>query len=617
MKSLSGPSASDTAPSEKPYPRVVLCALNSSYSHTNPAVRQLCCALREAGYSASFCEGTVNEHKGVFSMVERLFEMRADLYGFSVYIWNAREQFLCAACLKQLLPSASMVFGGPEVSFEGDDFFKEHPYADYLIRGEGEEALLGLVRRAERGERPGSRIIDGGLFRDFSKTPEPYLSHPFSLETEADLSGRLVYYESARGCPFSCTYCLAPASSGHGAQPRVRAKQTDLVLAELSRLQSSRVRTIKLLDRTFNFDARRTFDIFAGLIDRAKDRMDNGRYCGAPYHFEICASLLDEAQLDLLEHAPEGLFRFEIGIQSTNPEVLRAIGRRDDVEKSLDNIRQLRDAGRVRLHLDLIAGLPCEDWESFRRSFDTVFPLADELQLGFLKLIKGTELRGYAWRNGLLFSPEPPYQVLATPTLSFLELRRLAQLEEGLSLYSPHKGGFEHSIGYLSKRCASMFDFFLGLADHLKAVHGQNAASSKQLYGALAQYVRERNLLPSLEVDVFCDYVRLDFLTHQPGGLPVELKGGRRLVFSAPALAASVRTGAISDLTLPQDWFWPAVEAWSFLFDPDCHYLIDRKSRHVVRLPANAESSRLFLARRERSCRPERKDAGELNEDCL
>lgn len=419
--------------------KTMLFALNASYSHTNLAVRTIGASLQRVGMETVLLEKNLKDPH--HSVLRALVREKAEVYGFSVYIWNVSEMLRFACELKTLLPEAVVVFGGPEVSFCDESFFSQNPFVDFIIAGEGEEAFPQLCGLLSRGQMP-PRILAAQPYRDFVHGGIYY-------DEIGDAPRGLVYYESVRGCPFSCAYCLSSVTQG------IRAKPVPRVLSDLAAFERyDGIRTVKLVDRTFNFDCERSRTIWHTLAGDAYTK---------EYHFEICAALLDEESFAVLARAPKGKFRLEIGVQSTNPDTLRAVHRALDTDKTLAAMNRLHAMGNLHIHADLIAGLPHEDFSSFGRSFDAVYGHCDVLQLGFLKLLLGCDLRENAEKWGIRYSPYPPYEVLETADLSFDELMRLRAIEGLLERFS-NSGKFSYTFPYLPLCAGSAFAFFSGLA---------------------------------------------------------------------------------------------------------------------------------------------------------
>lgn len=511
-------------------PKILLFALNSSYSHTNLAVRCIRKSLTDAGFSCDIAEFNLKDKRR--RVLSALVSANADIYGFSAYIWNMRELCNFAADLKKLRPDAKIVFGGPEVSFDCDEILAEHPYIDCIVAGEGEDAFCALAQMYDEG-RTIPRIMDGGIYSGFTKQGILY------TPGEMHEASRVVYYESSRGCPFRCAYCLS-AMSG-----KVRAKNAQTTLAELLEFENiENIKIIKFVDRTFNFDRERAKTIWRGLLSEKYTKN---------YHFEICAELLDEESFDILSRFPSGKVQLEIGVQSTNPETLRRVDRSPETDGIIKNITRLYKIGNMHIHADLIAGLPGEDIVSFARSFDALYGRCDMLQLGFLKLLRGSKLRYDADDFGCIYSDEPPYEVLSTDCVNFDELCLLHDIADLCERYCG--GAFRRSMALIMSRAESPFGIFEALAEKL-SLDGLHITeiSQPRAYELLYQYMHagdDRKL---------SELLTLDFLTSQKLSSPAiggyELKRGSNhlkrdfmkyadmhgIVYFAPAL--EVREGA-------------------------------------------------------------------------
>ncbi len=388
--------------------KTTLVALNAQFMHTNLAIRQLLPTL--SGFDVRFYEGYIN--LPYRKILQDVAQGEPDVIGFSCYIWNIHLVLRLCRALRLALPRAVIVLGGPEVAARGEDV----PEADYVLGGEGELSLAPLLGALKRGERPEAPQMPGPL--PVSRWTDPYAGGVAGLEN------RILYTETSRGCPFGCKFCLSAGES-------VRALPAEEAVRRLTALADGGAKLIKLVDRTFNFDKRRANQIWAALISHA----DRTGYRGT-YHFEIGAQLIDGAALAVLERAPEGLFQFEVGIQSTDSGVLKAVGRTAAFGEIADAVRRIRALRNIHLHVDLIAGLPGEDMAKFERSFDEVYALgAEQLQLGFLKLLHGSALRAEAGALGIVFDPDAPYEVLRTREMSFFELCFLKDVEQALDWY--------------------------------------------------------------------------------------------------------------------------------------------------------------------------------------
>ena len=448
--------------------KIELFTLNGSYAHSSLAVRCLSTALREAGFDCvHITEATLRDRTA--TVLSRLVEADADLYSFSSYIWNIAELLSLARDLKAVHPGAKIVFGGPEVSFDCDRFASLH-FIDTVITGEGERALVELARTLQAG-KPLPQLLAG--------TPDPHFCTCGTHYPETEPISSLVYYEGSRGCPYCCTFCLSSTASG------VRAKSAEKVLEDLLEFERfEKPLTVKLVDRTFNFDPERAKAIWRGLLSPSFTKC---------YHFEISAPLLDEESFLILSQFPKGKIRLEIGLQSTNEKTLAAVCRHASADKTLSAAARLKAAGNVHVHLDLIAGLPFEDYRSFANSFDAAYPHCDVLQLGFLKLLHGTALHRDAEKYGILASRTPPYTVLKTAWLTFREIDRLRGIS-GILDRLQEKGRFAHTLHFVSQHFSSAFSFFEGILDYLKNEDGRELQniSQRNLFGHIWSYTKSR-----------------------------------------------------------------------------------------------------------------------------
>ena len=445
--------------------KVVLFGLNGSYSHTCLATRCLRAPLERAGYEVVICEYNLRDMNA--TILASLVSESAQVYGFSCYIWNIASMLDIAADLKALLPESKIVFGGPEVSFACERF--EFDFIDYLVRGEGEEAIVKICNAISDGKQI-DRIIDGG--RPDAMKDEGILYREGDFE-----SGTMLYYESSRGCPYRCAYCLSSVTGG------VRAKSVEQTLEDLRAFETfdSKIKIIKFVDRTFNFNVGRANEIWRALLS---DEFTKN------YHFEVCANLLNEESFEIFKQMPKGKIQLEIGLQSTNSNTLEVISRHLDAKKIISAAARVKALGNIHVHLDLIAGLPYENMESFKKSFDDAYYACDMLQLGFLKLLYGTELRNKADEYGYVASRKAPYTVLKSNWMSFEDLSLLTEIADILDRYR-EGGGFEQSLEYALENVASPFDFYLGLRNFIRERDGRSIRkiSQNDAYALLYQYI--------------------------------------------------------------------------------------------------------------------------------
>ena len=464
--------------------KTLLFALNASYSHSALSVRALGGALARAGCAYEIYEATPAERTR--SVLSRLAASDATLFGFSCYIWNLGDMLTLAEDLKTLRPDACIVLGGPEVSFDTERF-AALPFVDCVITGEGEEAIVTAAQVLAAGKQL-PRVIAGKPYKEFLAQGIAY--------QRGEQVPRLVYYESSRGCPFSCAFCLSSAVEG------VRAKSAAETLADLAEFETfDTPLTVKLVDRTFNFDRERAKTIWRGLLEKSYTKC---------YHFEIAAHLLDDESIDILSQFPAGKVRLEIGLQSTNKKTLAAISRHTDADAVLSVAHRLVAAGNTHVHLDLIAGLPYEDYASFAHSFDSAYFASHVLQLGFLKILHGTALCRDAQKYGIRYSKTPPYEVLSTNELSFAELVRLHAVSDLMERLRD-SGRFPHTLHLLMPAYFTPFAFYEGFSAYLEKTTGKplQKISQRDLFTHLSAFARER--IPQKAHQALGERLRADF----------------------------------------------------------------------------------------------------------
>jgi len=433
--------------------RVLLATLNAKYVHSSLALRYLRSAVEDI-HEVIMLEFTI--HDPVEHILSSLFEAAPDVIGLSCYIWNIEETGRLLSSLKKILPHAVILLGGPEVSYDCAHFLQRFPAVDVIVVGEGEETLRELLHQYERGDRTFSAVrglyVRDGAGRIHStgtraKVDLEQLPTPYPDERMAELRDRIVYFEVSRGCPFSCQFCLSSIASGVRYFPLERVKM------DLTRLIDAGVRQIKFVDRTFNLRRDYAMEIFRLLIASPGH---------TTFHFEITGDILKPDIVQwLCDNVPAKLFRFEIGVQSTNDITNTIVKRRQDFSRLSHTVRMIAESGNIVQHLDLIAGLPEEDYASFRKTFNDVFALRPhELQLGFLKLLRGTGLRAAADQYGYVFMDSAPYETLYNDILPFRDVLRLKRLEDILEKYY-NSGRFPHVLHYVTGSLFdSPFDFF-------------------------------------------------------------------------------------------------------------------------------------------------------------
>lgn len=427
--------------------KLLLVAVNSKYIHTNLAVRKIRAFLESKGFSADIAEFSGGEE--ISRTAWEIIALRPTHIGFSCYIWNIEYMLRLADIIKKADSRIQIIFGGPEAAYKAEFMLSKYSFIDSIVSGEGENAYLGLFCG-----KPLERILYSSA-ADMSEMPFPY------TESELCEKGRIFYYESARGCPFSCTYCLSSAESG------LRFKPLNQVFDDLNIFARHNVKLVKFIDRTFNADLNRSKKILKHILS-----LD----CDTEFHIEISADTADNEFFEILRCFPPGKLRIEAGLQSANENTLHEIRRRQKTNILKSNIETIIHTTNVTLHLDLIAGLPNESLSSFKNSFNFAFALSPhELQLGFLKILSGTYIAANAEKYKICFSAYPPYEIIETKDISFEEIGLLKDVEAVLELYH-NSSIIKSSEGFLLKIFPSPFDFFKSLAAHLKSLGLLNRA---------------------------------------------------------------------------------------------------------------------------------------------
>lgn len=418
----------------------MLVGLNAKYIHSSLALYSIRAACHNAGHEVEVLEYTINQE--FFYILGDIAGREPALVGIACYIWNREMVLKITAALKKALPEVRIFLGGPEASGDATAILQQNISVDFVVQGEGEESAPELLAQLSQGAdglsvagiavRRGREVELNGGVRLVENLDS--LRFPYSAEEMPGLADRIIYYESSRGCPFSCSYCVSSTTSG------VRYRSIDKVKEELSFFLQHGVKQVKFVDRTFNVDPGYYRGIWGFLAD-----------CPGitNFHFEIVADRLSRNDVQWLGQVPPGRFQFEIGVQSTCEETLSAIGRRNDWERLQENVQRLLRSGNIHLHLDLIVGLPHEDWRHFRESFNAVYGLKpDMLQIGFLKLLPGTRIRQEAAEHGYIGLDFPPYEILANNVLPYADVRRLKLLEEVFN--QTYNGGrFCYTLSYL------------------------------------------------------------------------------------------------------------------------------------------------------------------------
>lgn len=435
--------------------RVLLVAVNSKYIHTALGVRSVCAYCRAAGENADFLEQAIQTP--LLTTLAQIADGEPEVIGLDVHIWNAEYVYALVELVHKVLPRAIIVLGGPEVAFSAKKAWEQALAADYIISGEGEEPFAELLQELKTGVRCSSPAIlrkgevnneeCGAVVADLDSLPFPYADL-----AELSGNGKIIYYEASRGCPYACSYCLS------GLSKKVRRKSLPKVLSELQLFLDAKVPLVKFVDRTFNLDERYYLPIFQFLAAAETETV---------FHFEIKADLLPVRVLDYLATIPCNRFQFEIGIQSIHKATLREINRAENRVRLEENVLRLRADKRIHLHTDLIIGLPLESYDDFIKSFNHTYDLrAQELQLGFLKILKGAAINEKIEEYGIIYSSLPPYEVVETKWLPYRQIKFLKVLEEVFS-FTYNSGKFNYFLDYIVQKHfqCNAFAFYQSLTE--------------------------------------------------------------------------------------------------------------------------------------------------------
>ena len=433
--------------------KFLLVAVNAKYIHSNPAVYSLKRFAGEYTDAVEIAEYTINNR--MEDILEDIYRRKPDVIGFSCYIWNIGMVEKLMGELHKLLPKLPVFLGGPEVTYDADKLLRKYPYLTGIFIGEGEATFAQVVKYYVKKNPESLEDIPGLMLRSgmtLARAPLNLTEVPFLYDDMVPFQNRIIYYETQRGCPFRCSYCLSSIDK------TVRFRDIEVVKKELAFFLEKKVKQVKFVDRTFNCNHDHAMAVWQYLYEH-----DNGV---TNFHFEIAGDILREDEIALVAKMRPGLVQFEIGVQSTNTDTLREIRRVMDIEKLKQVVAALKAAHNVHIHLDLIAGLPYEDYDSFARSFDDVYAMEPEqLQLGFLKVLKGSYMAEMAESYGLVYTDYAPYEVLYTNWLSFTEICRLKRIEEMVEIYY-NSGQFAHSLPVMIADLGQgAFAFYEALAD--------------------------------------------------------------------------------------------------------------------------------------------------------
>lgn len=486
---------------------IILTTLNAKYIHTNLAIRYLK-AFARPEFDPKIVEFTIKEP--TLNIVTDLYQEKPDIVGFSCYIWNIEETIHVIKMLRVVSPHTKIVLGGPEVSYDVHYWLRRlEGLVDFIIMGEGEYSFKQLLKYFHEEipleEVPNIAYLQEGKMKIHSQAAKidlRELPSPFRFEEDREeIPRRIQYIETSRGCPFSCQFCLSSIEVG------VRYFNREKIKEDIRYLMANGARTIKFVDRTFNISRSYAMEMFQFLIDE--------HVPGTVFQFEITADIMRPEVIQFLnENAPAGLFRFEIGVQSTNDYTNELVKRRQNFEKLKRTVTMVKDGGKIDQHLDLIAGLPEEDYDSFRKTFNDVFEMRpEELQLGFLKLLRGTGLRIDAEKFGYTYVDLAPYEILSNNVLTFDEIIRIKQAEDVLEKYwNAHR--MDQTIEYLvTEVFETPFDFFQNFGTFWEEKGWSRIGHQlEDLFTRLDEFLRTQ---PNVNLGIVHSLMKLDFLEKQ------------------------------------------------------------------------------------------------------
>ena len=472
--------------------KFLLAALNAKYIHSNPALYSLRAYAEkyhpEAAAQVELAEYTINQT--VEAILADLYERKPEAVAFSCYIWNIEYIERVIREIHKLLPDVPIWLGGPEVSYDSREVLRRLPQVTGVMKGEGEVTFLEVLDYYH-GKRDDLSKIPGLTYRnedEIVETPwRPVMDLskvPFVYEHIEDFEHKIIYYESSRGCPFSCSYCLSSIDKC------LRFRNLSLVKKELQFFLDHKVPQVKFVDRTFNCRHDHAMEIWRYIKEH-----DNGI---TNFHFEVAADLLNEEEMELIKTMRPGLIQLEIGVQSTNPETIRAIHRHMDLKKLEHCVNRVHSFRNIHQHLDLIAGLPYEDYDTFHQSFNDVYQMKpDQLQLGFLKVLKGSLMQKEAEVYGIVYKEKEPYEVLSTNWLTYGEVLKLKMVESMVEVYY-NSGQFWHTLEYLVPFEKDAFTFYEKLGSfYEKKGYSEISHSRMRRYEILLEYLQEETDVPT------------------------------------------------------------------------------------------------------------------------
>ena len=500
--------------------KVLLAALNAKYIHYNLDVYSLRSYAKEYKNDIVIGEYTINNRTD--DILEKIYRQQPDVLCFSCYIWNIEKVVALIQEYHKISPKTPIWLGGPEVSYEVQTFLEQHPQVTGIIIGEGERTFAQLC--AFYHERKDEALLDemrgiayrkpdGSIQIQPPAEPMDMSQIPFCYEDIDHFKNRIIYYESSRGCPFNCSYCLSSIDK------KLRFRDIELVKKELAFFMEKEVPQVKFVDRTFNCQHEHAMEIWRFIKEH-----DNGI---TNFHFEISADLLNEEELELLHDMRPGLVQLEIGVQSTNEETITEIHRTMKLDRLKETVKYIQSGGNIHEHLDLIAGLPYEDYETFKKSFDEVYALKpNQLQLGFLKVLKGSYMYEHASEYGMLYHDSAPYEVLSTKWLSYADTCRIKQVEEMLEVYY-NSGQFEVTMKLMEHFFESPFSMYQELGQfYQEKGYFEISHTRMQRCAILLAFVKEKvpsaeKMLPMLQESLTFDLYYRENCKSRPAWAPL------------------------------------------------------------------------------------------------
>lgn len=494
--------------------KLLITTLNSKFVHSSLSIRYLKEYIKDLNINVDIEEYTINQNLNF--IVSEIFKKNIDVLAFSTYIWGFKETITICEKLKIIKPDLKIILGGPEVSFDIKQLMNNNKFIDFIIYGEGEETfrelIINMIKNKKYDDllglayRVGDNIkinASRPLINNLDKIPSPFISNMNSFKN------KIIYYETSRGCPFNCKFCLSSTIKG------VRFFSIDRVKKDLKFLIDSKVKQVKFVDRTFNADKKYSIEIMTYIMKNNPENIN--------FHFEVTAHLLDREMIQFLKSVPEGMFQFEIGVQSTNKKTIEAIGRTTDFDKLSSVVKEINNYKNIHQHLDLIVGLPYENYNSFKNSFNDVYNLEPEkLQLGFLKLLKGSELRQKTREYGFKFHDSPPYEIMENKFISYDEILKLKIIEDLVDKYG-NELNFKNSINYIIKNYFdNPFDFYEHFSRYWEERGYHTISHSlKKLYEILYEYFI---FYFKKDNDIFNDILKYDYIFNNNKSMPNYIK---------------------------------------------------------------------------------------------